>query len=91
MVKKLSTYQRLKQENMDLKQELYILVGDPDSHEAMAIKLRWNMRINLSKIVWRGSPTATPKKMDGLMPLIIDKPGGGKTVFIGNPKFDEPK
>lgn len=44
-----SSYQKLKEENRDLKRQLMILSTEEDSVEAMGIKMVWKMKSDLEK------------------------------------------
>lgn len=57
MNKKLTTYQKLKAENLKLKQDIYILINPEksDIEEYYILKTQWQMRFNIENIVWAGS------------------------------------
>lgn len=48
--KKISAYQKLKEENLSLKRELFILATDPESTKAIEIKMKWYMQSDLEDI-----------------------------------------
>ena len=58
-----SSYQKLKEENRDLKRQLMILSAEEDSVEAMGIKMFWWSRVNFIKTVLTGRrrPDQTPQ------------------------------
>lgn len=61
MEKKLSAYQKLKAENLKLKQDIYKLVMLEDSDKVNDVmdytdtKIKWTISFRLEKIVWEGS------------------------------------
>ncbi len=62
MEKKLSAYQKLKAENLKLRQDIYALIGfesartPSDMIEYFSVKTKWSMRFELEKQMWAGSP-----------------------------------
>lgn len=58
MEKKLSAYQKLKAENLKLKQDIYVLtmLGESEKGEdifkVLSVKLKWDMTFKLEKIIW---------------------------------------
>lgn len=61
MEKKLSAYQKLKAENLKLKQDIYKLVMLEHSEKVNDVmdytgtKIKWTMRFRLENTVWGGS------------------------------------
>jgi hypothetical protein len=48
----MTTYQRLKKENQELKLELLKLSCDPDSHESFMIKKKYKTIREFEKAIW---------------------------------------
>ena len=48
-----TTYQRLKRENQELRNKLFILVDAPMSEEALAIKAEVALSANIEKAIWQ--------------------------------------
>lgn len=63
---KLSTYQKLKQENEKLKQDLITLATSPNSHEGICIKAEWVQISKLEEALWLGS-NQMPAVLQGLL------------------------
>lgn len=58
---KLSTYQRLKQENEKLKQQLMIVAGQPNTFKAELILFEWRLFYNMEQMIWAGSPLSNER------------------------------
>lgn len=69
-MKKLSSYQKLKENNRQLRADIYTLVFDPDSMDAHSIKARVNIRKGTEEAVMYGSSTI---KSEGLLEQIKKK------------------
>ena len=59
MKKKLNSYQKLKAENLALKQDLYALVmwddpstDNPEFLKKFAVKLKWKTQFNTEHMIW---------------------------------------
>ena len=52
-----TTYQRLKRENQELKTKLVTLVSNPDSVEALKIKMEVIRCVDLERAIWQGDTT----------------------------------
>lgn len=50
----MTTYQRLKAENAELKNMLMTLINKPDSINAQLIKIEWKMKQQIEQSMWRG-------------------------------------
>lgn len=64
-----TTYQRLKRENRELRQKLAILISDPNSMEALAIKQEVAVSVDIERAIWQGDVIGN--KNEGLINLII--------------------
>lgn len=64
MEKKLSAYQKLKAENLKLKQDIYVLTQLEKSNKIndvmsyFSVKTQWDMRFELENIIWGGAKTS---------------------------------
>lgn len=52
----MTSYQRLKAENEQLKKDIYNLIRNADKIEGMETKMRYEMSYSLSDVVWAGNP-----------------------------------
>ncbi len=52
---KLSAYQKLKAENLKLKQDLIILATEPKSGKGLAIRTKWVIQKNMERSLWLGN------------------------------------
>ena len=53
-MKRISAYQKLKQENLKLKQDIYNLVMNEHSEIGLTVKLRYKLKFDNDKIIWNG-------------------------------------
>jgi len=58
-MKKLTSYQKLKAENLALKQDVHTLVMDKDpiSYNRVKTTIKWKLMFEQESIVWRGETT----------------------------------
>lgn len=54
----MTSYQKIKADNERLRLEIFALVNAPDSVEAISIKHKYKMIIQVEKAVWMGDSTA---------------------------------
>ncbi len=66
---KLSGYQKLKKENLELRQKISLLVHAPDSPEAFEVKQQVKLQKNIEDAVWAGD--MSNQKFDGLIKQIV--------------------
>lgn len=71
-MKKKSTYQKLKEENACLKQQLLIVAGEPDTLKAKQILFQWRLSYNMEKTIWAGGIEiyGTPDKFQGFAGML---------------------
>lgn len=50
-----TTYQRLKRENLELKQKLALLVSDPNSMEALCVRQEVAVSVDIERAIWQGN------------------------------------
>lgn len=65
---KISGYQKLKRENLELRQKLLLLVHAPDSEEANELKQQIKLQRNIEDAVWAGG---ADNQSDGLLKQIV--------------------
>ena len=53
-MKRINSYQNLKQENLKLKQDIYNLVMNEHSEIGLTVKLRYKLKFDNDKIIWKG-------------------------------------
>jgi hypothetical protein len=58
----MTTYQRLKAENAELKRQLLIVTQKPNSAEAILIIKQWKLYADIEKAMWMGDSTTENKK-----------------------------
>jgi hypothetical protein len=69
MTKKLTAYQKLKEENLKLKQDIYKLVMLENSNkldelmDCLGTKIKWDLRFKLEEKIWSGSPAIIELKL----------------------------
>lgn len=69
MTKKLTAYQKLKEENLKLKQDIYKLVMLENSDKVedvmdyMGTKTKWDLRFRIEEKIWSGSPAIIELKL----------------------------
>ena len=70
-----TTYQRLKRENAELKNDIYLLVRKPNEIQGgIATHMKWEMKFKLSEAIWKGTRSLkNTVKFDGLVGLMINK------------------
>ena len=68
---KLSSYQKLKQENRKLKKEIRELVVNPESSKSKLIATRVDLEAQLEESIWFGNPTRS-KSPEGIFPQVRD-------------------
>lgn len=54
MKKRETTYQRLKRENMALRQDIYKILEKPNDGETMIIKMKYLITFQTERIIWAG-------------------------------------
>jgi hypothetical protein len=54
---KVSSYQKIKNENLKLKQDIYTILREKDPIKKFSVTTRWNIIFQTEEIVWYGSPT----------------------------------
>lgn len=54
---KLSSYQKLKKENSDMRIDIFNLIMHAEKESGIIAKLRWKTVFDLEQIMWMGSPT----------------------------------
>ena len=60
----MTSYQRLKKENAELRNRLRILIDEPESLAAMLIRTERQVEKSFEKIVWFGSPSVIADSND---------------------------
>lgn len=71
---KKSSYQKLKEENAQFKQDIYKLVMQPDSFKALRVKAQYEIKFGMADIILSGSrDTNVNESIEGLinMPVMI--------------------
>jgi hypothetical protein len=58
----MTTYQRLKAENAELKRQLLIVTQKPNRAEATLIIKQWKLYADIEKAMWMGDSTIENKK-----------------------------
>lgn len=58
---RVTTYQRLKAENKRLRKEIYIILFEPDSFEAIEIKFGYSLLNDIEKAIMAGNPITLEK------------------------------
>lgn len=58
----MSSYKKLKAENLKLKQDIYNLVMGKDYQEELVTKIQWQMTFKLEDVIWNGSPEQKQSK-----------------------------
>lgn len=56
-MKQLSSYQKLKQENQKLKQDIYYLVRERDKDTGLITELKYEILYKMSDVLWFGDAT----------------------------------
>lgn len=54
MGKKETSYQRLKRENLELKQDIYSLVKEPNKVKSLSVTLKWKFIFDAEEVLWQG-------------------------------------
>lgn len=67
---KLSTYQKLKQHNQILENELRVLVSQPDSIEARKIKVKYKILIGIENQIMSGDSSKQPDEIEGMLNMV---------------------
>lgn len=67
---KLSSYQKLKQEVVELKRQLMVVCTEPNSIEAITITARKRFGKDIEKAVWAGNDIGYTVAFKGLLPKI---------------------
>jgi DNA-binding transcriptional regulator WhiA len=65
--RRLSSYEKLKQENAKLKQDIYNLVRNADKIEGTQTRVRYEMQYKMSDAVWFGDATKSPTQFSGIL------------------------
>lgn len=69
--KKISSYQKLKEENKKLRQDIYSLVRSADKIEGKQVWMRYDMLYRMSDIVWFGdSEKSKDKESVGILGMM---------------------
>jgi hypothetical protein len=55
----MTSYQKLKSQNERLKKEIQILIYEPNSGQALAIRAGWELKRHLEEAVWGGQRDCT--------------------------------
>ncbi len=63
LMKKMSSYQKLKAENQRLKNDIYLLVMDADGFQGMGVAARYRLQYDMDKMVWFGERKTINKKL----------------------------
>jgi len=69
----MTTYQKLKAENLKLKQQLIELSTNPDSTESIMIKAEWIYISTMEEALWLGDSNILPKVFKGLYDQLESK------------------
>lgn len=54
---KISSYQKVKQENARLKQDIYTILREKDPIKKFSVTTRWNIMFQTEDVIWAGTPT----------------------------------
>ena len=53
----MTTYQKLKKENMELRRELDMLANEPDCAASIIIKMKYRLSRRMKEALWFGNPS----------------------------------
>jgi len=66
----MTTYQRLKKENEQMRRELDIVCNEPNSREGFSIKSKYRFKRKIEEQFWNGDTTKQEYRMQGIITQI---------------------
>lgn len=69
----MNSYQKIKEVNKELRNDIFIMVTQPDSIDAIIIREKWKMAYGIEKAMFHGSPSDFEKVFSGLLPQLKQK------------------
>ena len=69
-------YEKTKDENKELKQDIYNLIRKENEVEGITVKMRWKIVFDTDDMIWFGDITKKDDKFRGLLSQISTNPNG---------------